>query len=85
MENIAEDWELFEIQVTIEGEVKSLLVIPYREEPKYAIFDQQTSLGMVWQESGKTGKFWCGEGLAVKALLMQLGEQLEDYFNNKPV
>jgi len=85
MENVAEDWEPFEIQVTIEGEVKPLLVIPDREEPKYAIFDHHTSLGTVWQESGKTGKIWCGEGVAVSALLTQLGEQLEDYFNNKPI
>ena len=85
MENIADAWEPFEIQVTIDGEVKPLLVIPDRDEPKYAIFDQYTSLGTVWQESGKTGKVWCGEGMAVKALLTQLGEQLEDYFNNKPV
>ncbi|SMC89048.1 hypothetical protein [Pedobacter africanus] len=85
MGNIAEDWEPFEIQVTIEGEVKPLLVIPDREEPKYAIFDQHTSLGTVWQESGKQGKIWCGEGVAVQALIVQLGEQLEDYLNNKPV
>ncbi|NQX53017.1 hypothetical protein HQN86_05275 [Pedobacter panaciterrae] len=85
MGNIAEEWEPFEIQVTIEGEVKSLLVVPDREEPKYAIFDQHIPLGTMWQESGKTGKVWCGEGVVVKALLTQLGEQLEDYLNNKPV
>lgn len=85
MGNIAEDWEPFEIQVTIEGEVKPLLVIPDREEPKYAIFDQHTSLGTIWRESGNTSNSWCGEGVVVKALLTQLGEQMEDYFNNKPL
>lgn len=84
MGKIEEDWEPFEIQVTLEGEARSLLVIPDREEPKYQIFDRHTSLGMVWQESGKSGKVWCGEGIAVKALLTQLGEQVEDYLNNKP-
>ena len=38
MGKIAEQWEPFEIQVTIEGETKSLLVVPDREEPKYQIF-----------------------------------------------
>lgn len=85
MGKIEEDWEPFELQVTIEGEARSLLVVPDREEPKYEIFDQYTSLGTIWQESDKTGKIWCGEGMTVKALLTQLGEQVEDYLNNKPV
>lgn len=85
MGKIAEEWDPFEIQVNIEGETKSLLVVPDREEPKYAIFEQHVSLGTIWQETGKTGKVWCGEGMAVKALLTQLGEQVENYLNNKPI
>jgi hypothetical protein len=85
MGKIEEEWEPFEIQVTIEGETKSLLVVPDREEPKYEIFDQYTSLGTIWQETDKTGKIWCGEGLVVTELLTQLGTQVEDYLNNKPV
>ncbi|TKC62048.1 hypothetical protein FBD94_07370 [Pedobacter hiemivivus] len=85
MGKIEEEWEPFEIQVTIEGETKSLLVVPDREEPKYEIFDQYTSLGTIWQETDNTGKIWCGEGLVVNELLTQLGMQLEDYLNNKPV
>lgn len=85
MGNIAEDWEPFEIQVTIEGAVKPLLVIPDREEPKYAIFDQHTPLGTIWREEGNNVKSWCAEGVVVKAWLTQLGEQMEDYFNNKPL
>ena len=38
MGKIAEQSEPFEIQVTIEGETKSLLVVPDREDPKYQIF-----------------------------------------------
>ena len=85
MGKIEEEWEPFEIQVTIEGETKSLLVVPDREDPKYEIFDQYTSLGTIWQETDKTGKIWCGEGLVVNELLTQLGTQVEDYLNNKPV
>lgn len=85
MGKIAEEWEPFEIQVTIEGETKSLLVVPDREESKYQIFDQHTSLGLIWQENGKTGKVWCGEGMVVRALVTELGEQVENYLNNKPV
>lgn len=85
MGKIEEEWEPFEVQVTIEGEVKPLLVVPDREEPGYAVFDQHIPLGTIWQESDETGKVWCGEGMTVKALLTQLGEQIEDYLNNKPV
>jgi len=85
MGKIEEEWEPFEIQVTIEGEPKSLLVVPDREEPKYEIFDEYTSLGTIWQETDYAGKIWCGEGLVVKELLTQLGMQVEDYLNNKPV
>ncbi|MBB5437975.1 hypothetical protein HDC92_001649 [Pedobacter sp. AK017] len=85
MGKIAEEWEPFEIQVTIEGEIKSLLVVPAREELKYEVFDQLTSLGLIWQEIGKTGKIWCGEGIVVRALVAELGEQVENYLNNKPV
>ncbi|TCC93150.1 hypothetical protein [Pedobacter hiemivivus] len=85
MGKIEEEWEPFEIQVTIEGETKSLLVVPDREDPKYEIFDEYTSLGTIWQDTDKTGKIWCGEGLVVNELLTQLGTQVEDYLNNKPV
>ena len=85
MGKIAKEWEPFEIQVTIEGVPKTWLVVPDREEPKYEIFDQHTSLGLIWQEMGKTGKVWCGEGLVVRDLVASLGEQVENYLNNKPV
>lgn len=85
MGKIEEEWEPFEIQVILEGEVKPLLVVPDREEPKYAIFDQHVPLGTIWQEDDATGKIWCGEGVVVKALLAQLGEQTTDYLNNKPI
>lgn len=85
MENIADDWEPFRIQVTIEGKVKSLLIIPDREKPQYAVFDQHVPLGTIWQDSGKSGKIWCGEGVVVRALLTQLGEQIDDYLLNKPI
>jgi hypothetical protein len=85
MGRIEEPWEPFEIKVTIEGTPEKLLVIPDREEPKYEIFDQHTSIGTVWPEQGKQGKIWCGEGLVVKELLVQIGEQVDDYLVNKPV
>lgn len=85
MGQIAEKWEPFEILVTIEGENKSLLVVPDPEEPKYVIFDQHVPLGTIWQEHRKTGIIWCGEGVVVTALLTQLAEQVEDYLNNKPI
>ncbi|AOM79651.1 hypothetical protein [Pedobacter steynii] len=85
MGQIAEEWEPFQILVTIEGESKSLLVVPDREEPKYAIFDEHIPLGTIWQEFRKTGKIWCGEGVVVIALLTQLAEQTEEYLNNKPI
>ena len=85
MGNIEEGWEPFEVQVIIEGEMRPLLVVPDLEEPKYAIFDQHTTLGVMWQELGGSGKSWCGEGMAVEALLEQLGEQIENYLQNKPI
>ena len=85
MGNIEEGWEPFEVQVNIEGALRPLLVVPDQEEPKYEVFDHYTSLGTIWQELGETGKIWCGEGIAVKALLVPLGEQIEDYLTNKPI
>lgn len=85
MGRVEEPWEPFEIQVMIEGLPEKLLVIPDREEPKYEIFDQYTSIGTVWSDQGKLGKIWCGEGLVVKELLGQIGELIDDYLNNKPV
>lgn len=85
MGKIAEEWEPFGIEVNIQGESRSLLVVPDREEPKYQIFDQHTSLGLIWREIGKTGKIWCGEGIVVRELLNELGEEIENYLNNKPV
>ncbi len=85
MARIEEDWEPFEIEVPIEGEPKAFLVIPEREEPTYKIFEQHTYLGVMWLEHRKTGKIWCGEGMVVKALALQLGEQIESYLSSKPV
>lgn len=86
MGRIEEPWEPFEIKVLIEGVPEKLLVIPDREDPKYEIFDQHTAIGMVWPEQGKQGKkIWCGEGFVVKELLVQIGEQIDDYLVNKPV
>ncbi len=85
MKRVEEPWEPFEIVVMIEGESETLLVVPDREEPKYEIFDQFTSIGRVWSDQGRLGKFWCGEGLIVKELLDQIGESIDNYLNNKPV
>lgn len=85
MGKVEEPWEPFEIDVMIEGQPESLLVVPDREEPKYEIFDQYTSIGTVWADQGKFGTVWCGEGLVVKELLDQIGQLIEDYVNNKPV
>lgn len=82
MGKIEEKWDPFEIQVNIEGETKSLLVMPDREMPGYAVFDQHTLLGRIWKEPGKT---WCAEGVVVNALLAPIGEQIEEYLNNKPL
>ncbi|WGQ10694.1 hypothetical protein QG516_03370 [Pedobacter gandavensis] len=85
MENIEQESEPFEIQVTIDQEVKCLLVIPDWEEPKYAIFDVYTSLGTVWKESGETRQVWRAQGLIATSLLGQLSEQIDGYLNSKPV
>ncbi|MBB5636852.1 hypothetical protein HDE68_002765 [Pedobacter cryoconitis] len=85
MGNIEEPWEPFEIQVLIEGNNERLLVIPDMDEPKYEIFDEHTSIGTVWVENQKQARNWCGEGLVVKELLARIGEQIDDYLNNKPV
>jgi len=86
MGKIEEPWEPFEIQVMIEGNTEKLLVIPDREEPgKYGVFDQHTAIGTVWPEQARQGRIWCGEGLMVKELLQQIGEQIDDYLQNKPV
>lgn len=85
MGKIEEPWEPFEIQVMIEGQPEKLLVIPDREELKYEIFDQYTSIGTVWPDQGKLGRIWCGEGLVVKELLDKIGMSIDDYLNNKPV
>lgn len=84
MGKIEEPWEPFEIQINIEGNPEKLLVIPDREEPKYEVFDQHTSIGTVWVEEGKYGKIWCGEGAVVRELIAQIGEQIDDYLLNKP-
>lgn len=85
MGRIEEPWEPFEVQVTIEGNPERLLVIPDRDEPKYEVFDEQTSIGTVWREQGKQGTVWCGEGLVARELLIQIGEQIDDYRSNKPI
>ncbi|TDQ11776.1 hypothetical protein [Pedobacter metabolipauper] len=85
MSKIEEPWEPFNIELSIEGKPERLLVIPDREEPKYELFDQHTSIGTVWTETGKQGRFWCGEGLIVKELLDLIGEQIDTYTENKPI
>lgn len=83
MSKIEEPWEPFNIQVTIEGNTEQLLVIPDSDEPTYEIFDQHTSIGTVWQDP--QAGIWCGEGLIVRELMVQIGEQIDDYLNNKPI
>lgn len=77
MGKISESWEPFEIEVTIEGNPEKLLVIPDREETKYELFDQYTSIGTVWPDENKQGRIWCGEGLVARELLDQIGEQID--------
>ncbi|MBC8984833.1 hypothetical protein H9X96_03485 [Pedobacter sp. N36a] len=84
MGKVEEPWEPFDIQVLIEGQWERLLVIPDREEPKYELFDQQTSVGQVWPEQTAQGRVWCAEGLIAKELADQAGEQIDQYYLNKP-
>lgn len=79
MGKIAEPWEPFEIWVTIEGNKEKFLVIPDREEPKYELFDDQTSVGTVWKEQKDVGKIWCAEGAIARELLDQIAEQIDAY------
>lgn len=74
MGKIAEPWEPFEIQVSIEGNMEKLLVVPDREEPRYEIFDQHTSIGTTWKDQDQ----WCAEGMIARELLDQIGEQIDE-------
>lgn len=84
MGKIEEPWEPFDIQVLIEGQWERLLVIPDREDLRYELFDQETSIGQVWPEDTAQGKVWCAEGLIAKELVDQVGEQIDQYYLNKP-
>lgn len=84
MGKVEEPWEPFDIQVLIEGQWERLLVIPDREELKYELFDEQTSIGMVWPDETSQGRFWCAEGLIAKELVDQVAEQIDQYYLNKP-
>lgn len=84
MGKVEEPWEPFDIQVLIEGQWERLLVIPDREEPKYELFDEQTSIGMVWPDQTPQGRLWCAEGLIAKELVDQVAEQIDQYYLNKP-
>jgi hypothetical protein len=77
MSKIAEPWEPFEIQVLIEGKMEKILVVPDRDEAKYQLFDDRTSLGIVWSEQKGPGMTWCAEGMIARELLDQVGEQIE--------
>lgn len=77
MSKIAEPWEPFEIQVLIEGQMEKILVVPDRDEAKYQLFDDLTSLGSVWSEQKASGMVWCAEGMIARELLDQVGEQIE--------
>lgn len=79
MGKIAEPWEPFDIQVSIEGNMEKLLVVPDREEPKYSLFDDNTAIGTVWTTVGTQGRVWCGEGAVVLELLDQIGVQIDVY------
>ena len=79
MGKITEPWEPFEIWVTIEGNKEKFLVIPDREEPKYEIFDDYTSVGTVWSEKSDSNKTWFAEGAIARELLDQIGEQIDSY------
>lgn len=85
MGKIEEPWEPFNIQLTIEGNTEQLLVVPDQDGLKYEIFDQHTSIGTVWQVKQEQEKIWCGEGLIVRELIVQIGEQMDDYLDNKPL
>jgi len=74
MGKIAEPWKPFEIQGSIEGNMEKLLVVPDREEPRYEIFDQFTSIGTAWKDQGQ----WCAEGMIARELLHQIGEQIDE-------
>jgi len=43
------------------------------------------TIGTVWPENQNERRVWCGEGLIVKELLVNIGEQIDDYLNNKPI
>lgn len=77
MAKISEPWEPFDIQVVIEGKMEKILVIPDREEAKYELFDDHTSIGNVWTELKGTATVWCAEGMIARELLDQIGEQIE--------
>ena len=79
MGKIAEPWEPFEIWITIEGNKEKFLVVPDREEPRYEVFDDHTSVGTVWTEQKDTNKIWCAEGAIAKELVDQIGEQIDSY------
>lgn len=74
MGKIAEPWEPFEIQVSIEGNMEKLLVVPDREESRYEIFDQHTSIGTAWKDQDQ----WCAEGMIARELLDQIGVQIDE-------
>lgn len=79
MGKIAEPWEPFEIWVTIEGNKEKFLAIPDREEPRYEVFDDHTSVGTVWSEKNDSNTIWCAEGAIARELLDQIGEQIDSY------
>lgn len=84
MGRIEEPWEPFDIELLIEGQWERLLVVPDREALKYELFDQETSIGTVWPEETAEGSVWCAEGLIAKELVAQAGEQIDQYYLNKP-
>ncbi|WP_316747408.1 hypothetical protein [Pedobacter gandavensis] len=84
MGKIEEPGEPFDIQVLIEGQWERLLVIPDLDASKYGLFDQETAIGQVWPEETGLGRIWCAEGLVARSLVAQVGEQIDQYYLNKP-
>jgi hypothetical protein len=71
--------EPFDIQVMVEGNMESLLVIPNAEENNFKIFDDITYVGTVWTEDRDNKKVWCADGMIARELLDQIGQQIDAF------
>jgi hypothetical protein len=71
--------ESFEIEIAIEGQPETLLVIPNEFKHIYTVYDQDTTIGTVWPVKTHEGISWCAEGFIARELLEQIGAQIEAY------